>query len=447
MLNKKININYNNFKVGDTVIVNNKYTINDFIGKVTRVDKKTSSCKIIFENVKNNESRVKTSLWLPESIINLYDNTFIDKELNVNEDYDHVNMKFQVGDTVIVNGQIDAGFFDNEIGVIVSVDDDYFDLGVRFNRPIKDMTNQYVYGHSCEDACEDGYGWFVPPENISLYRINPYDDWLEWDEDINEEFGTVMMNHNYMHQYPYQLQYSKPPSDITTIDGGIKNKMFDYIQEVLKKIISEETNIKDPKDIQSFSDLFFNIGKNNDIKKIVDNCSGDYESCAREIFKKYHKNVEITFNNKSNNNINPLTEKKKNDMSNNYDGKYGFKMFLYIICLLKNTFIKTKDYDNIKGMDYFFSTDNISNIFKLLDMVDKKRSLKKTRHVLNKIKDERLSFYFSINKLSVEYGFLDEMKLNLYKCGEFKTTTAFLKSIDKYSCNKLIKKFLQSFKS
>ena len=73
-------------------------------------------------------------------------------------------MKFKVGDVVSClvdhpdnNSEIWAG----TTGVVVAVRADGYRLGVKWDISVKS-------GHSCEGACEDGYGWWIDSNNVEF---------------------------------------------------------------------------------------------------------------------------------------------------------------------------------------------------------------------------------------------------------------------------------------
>jgi len=119
----------------------------------------------------------------------------------------------------------------------------------------------------------------------------------------------------------------------------------------------------------------------------------------------------------------------KNLNESKLNGKYGFFMFLNIIDLLNNAFIN-KDYLNTKNFNIFFKTNKIKDKNKLTDLLEYKSSLNISYSTLIHIRNLRLSFYFGVrNGYYLEYGFHDDLKNIIYKTGEFKITSIFLKQI------------------
>jgi len=132
--------------------------------------------------------------------------------------------------------------------------------------------------------------------------------------------------------------------------------------------------------------------------------------------------------------IDELNESKLN-------GKYGFFMFLDIIDELKNSFIK-EDYLNVRDFNLFFTTDKIKDKNQLSDLIEYKKSLDVAFATLSHIKNLRLSFYFGVRDFNIEYGFHDDLKRMVYKVGEFKIASSYLKSIQSYKCITMISKVL-----
>jgi len=126
--------------------------------------------------------------------------------------------------------------------------------------------------------------------------------------------------------------------------------------------------------------------------------------------------------------------------------KYGFFMFLDAIDHMKNSFVN-KDYLNTKNFNIFFKTDNIKDKQKLTDFLEFKMSLNVAYQTFIHIRNLRLSFYFGVRNYFLEYGFLDDKKNTVYKVGEFKINSNFLKTIiDSYKSFVLISKVLSEIK-
>jgi len=133
----------------------------------------------------------------------------------------------------------------------------------------------------------------------------------------------------------------------------------------------------------------------------------------------------------------------KENQNTPVDGRYGFYMFLYSLDELKFTFIKTGDYLNTGNFLYFFRTEIIRTSIDVLDNFEFKDSNKYTFRTYNKLKDERLSFYFGVRNGILEYGFYNDMKDVIYKTGQFEIKDQELRSIKSYKCLVLINGVLQ----
>jgi len=120
------------------------------------------------------------------------------------------------------------------------------------------------------------------------------------------------------------------------------------------------------------------------------------------------------------------------------DGRFGFYMFLHSLDELKFTFIKTGDYLNVGNFEYFFRTEIIKNQIDVLDNFEFKESNGNTFRTYEKIKDERLSFYFGIRNGILEFGFYNDMTDIIYKTGQFEIKDRELRTIKSYKCLVLI---------
>lgn len=72
-----------------------------------------------------------------------------------------MEMMFHIGDRVRVDNTFLA--LDGDEGTIVEIgeiDSSIWRVGVRFDK--------HIDGHTCGGLCEDGYGWYVLPENLEL---------------------------------------------------------------------------------------------------------------------------------------------------------------------------------------------------------------------------------------------------------------------------------------
>ncbi|MCB1713409.1 MAG: hypothetical protein KDH96_13360 [Candidatus Riesia sp.] len=112
--------------------------------------------------------------------------------------------------------------------------------------------------------------------------------------------GNVGMGSLYYTEYPYQYTTLENPVDRGK-EGNIEfqqmENKFDEIQDHLKEIIKEKSNREMNEDqLNSILSKFFSLGNNkrSEIKQISDSCK-DPKKCAKEIFDKYYKYVEINF--------------------------------------------------------------------------------------------------------------------------------------------------------
>lgn len=84
-----------------------------------------------------------------------------------------IKPKFQIGDRVVVTTQtpVAIALLSGLEGTVVN---DYtsrpthiFDYGLAFDEPLWELTGR-LKGHTCGGTCEDGYGWNVDAECLSL---------------------------------------------------------------------------------------------------------------------------------------------------------------------------------------------------------------------------------------------------------------------------------------
>jgi hypothetical protein len=264
--------------------------------------------------------------------------------------------------------------------------------------------------------------------------------------------GNVGMGSLYYTEYPYQYQTMDNPQDRGK-EGNVefhqKNNLFQSIQNEMKPLIrnrleQNNSNVSD-EDVEKVLHSFFSLGnqKNSEIKSISDNCK-DPKSCAKEIFDKYLQYVKINFHNHDNvNDAENILESFDNFSKTKLNGKYGFFMFLEIIDEMKNSFI-SEDYLNTSDFIIFFTTDKISDTNKLSDKLEYKQSLDVSYETIKHIGNLRLSFYFGIRDFNLEYGFHDDLKRAVYKTGQFKISSSFLKSLSSYKCISLIRNILKN---
>jgi len=106
-------------------------------------------------------------------------------------------------------------------------------------------------------------------------------------------------------------------------------------------------------------------------------------------------------------------------------GKSSFDVFLDIIDEQGLLFIK-HDFYNIGEYSYFFSSEKIESNMNILNVLERKRSLRNAYLSLAAIKEQRLSFYFGVKRKKLFYGFYDEDTRYVYKVGFFEVTTSYL---------------------
>ena len=109
-----------------------------------------------------------------------------------------------------------------------------------------------------------------------------------------------------------------------------------------------------------------------------------------------------------------LLESKKSK-----SGKNSFNIFLDCIDKSENIF-NSSNHLNTGDFYYFFLTDTFNNDAKLRNIFENKTSIPKAFPILEKLKKERISFYFGIDKDSFEYGIFDNDNEELYSIGDFK---------------------------
>lgn len=108
--------------------------------------------------------------------------------------------------------------------------------------------------------------------------------------------------------------------------------------------------------------------------------------------------------------------------------KGAFDIFLEVIDELNYKF-HNQEYMNTGIYSYFFQTDLINIDMKILDLFEFKKSLPLAYPTLKSIKDKRITFYFAVKEMILEYGFFDPDKELVYKIGEFDINVNYLKSL------------------
>lgn len=110
-------------------------------------------------------------------------------------------------------------------------------------------------------------------------------------------------------------------------------------------------------------------------------------------------------------------------------GQFAFDIFLDIINDFELLFIKHK-YLNTGDYSYFFTTEKIKDNHEILNILERKRSLKHAYLTFKSIIDMRLSFYFGVKRKTLFYGFFNEDTNYVYKVGVFITTNSYLKKLN-----------------
>jgi hypothetical protein len=114
-------------------------------------------------------------------------------------------------------------------------------------------------------------------------------------------------------------------------------------------------------------------------------------------------------------------------------GQQAFRIFLQLVNQQDLEFIK-KGYLNTGNYYYFFFTAPIPQKEKLLTELELKRSLKKGYQTLQKIQNQKLSFFWGIKGKWLEYGFLANQTEIVYKIGRFMVDKSYLKNMPRFKC-------------
>jgi len=126
-------------------------------------------------------------------------------------------------------------------------------------------------------------------------------------------------------------------------------------------------------------------------------------------------------------------------------GKNSFFNLLQIIGNHGYHFIYSNYYTEIYQYLYFFITETIKDTDEFLDVFKYKISLKSSNYILNKLKNNKVSFFFGISKDSIlRYGILDNTSKKSHVCGEFKVNDKYFNSIKKYKSISYVNKYLKN---
>lgn len=124
--------------------------------------------------------------------------------------------------------------------------------------------------------------------------------------------------------------------------------------------------------------------------------------------------------------------------------KYSFNIFIDVINQFNLLFLKN-NYLNIKDYYCFFMSERFNKNQELLDILKRKKSLELAYNTLNEIKDKKLAFYFAFKNNTFEYGFIDILKNEIYKIGQFNEEFDYIKKIINNNCFKVIRKEINNF--
>lgn len=128
------------------------------------------------------------------------------------------------------------------------------------------------------------------------------DNIKKYDDFINE-----IINASYTQEWPMNKQEIGVNADDVANDPQYakSENMFQQVQDhmkiILKPILMKKNKNVDDTDVEKVSNSFFSLGdnKNQEIKKMVDNCK-DPKQTAQDIVNNYIKYVKINFNTKDN---------------------------------------------------------------------------------------------------------------------------------------------------
>jgi hypothetical protein len=126
-------------------------------------------------------------------------------------------------------------------------------------------------------------------------------------------------------------------------------------------------------------------------------------------------------------------------------GKNSFFNLLQIIGNHNYHFIYSKYYTDAYQYLYFFVTETIKDVEDFLDVFQYKTSLKSSNYVLDKLKNNKVTFFFGINKDNIlRYGILDSVSKKSHVVGEFKVNDKYFDTIKKYKAIAYINKYLKT---
>jgi hypothetical protein len=184
------------FRVGDKVVINDNSMLkshgycrgNKMVGEIIKREKifkflnfYTVRWEDNTEHIYKDEDLIKLNESDPYQNWEEWDE---DREENIKEEYNHRKDIFEVGDIVIAN----SIHFKNEKGIIKKTGYNKFVL-VDFDKSINEITKGLFGGHFGKGLCKPSHGWWVLTDTLKLYNPDSYSNWIEWDQDVNEEYN------------------------------------------------------------------------------------------------------------------------------------------------------------------------------------------------------------------------------------------------------------------
>jgi len=126
-------------------------------------------------------------------------------------------------------------------------------------------------------------------------------------------------------------------------------------------------------------------------------------------------------------------------------GKHSFLTFLQIISNHDYHFILNDHYTKLYNYHFFFSTETISDIEDYVEIFKYKHSLASAYEILQKVKSNKISFFFGIKENSLmRYGFVDLDTQRSYVAGEFQISGGYFRTIAKYKALHSVNMILQN---
>lgn len=125
-------------------------------------------------------------------------------------------------------------------------------------------------------------------------------------------------------------------------------------------------------------------------------------------------------------------------------GKYSFFNFVQIVGNHDYHFVYSEYYTNLYKYLYYFVAETIKDNETFIEVFQYKSSLKMLHSVMVKLRQNKLSFFFGINKESIlRYGILDHQSKRSHVCGEFKVNDKFFDSAKNYKALEFLIKYLK----